>query len=49
MHEPWWPERLLQINLFDEKDEVFRQEFKDGQRNALIVRKNYPLKPLEQH
>ena len=23
-------ERLQQINLFDEKDEVFRQEFKDG-------------------
>ncbi len=44
MHEPWWPERLLQINLFDEKDEVFRQEFKDGTAECTYCKKELPIK-----
>ena len=37
-------ERLQQINLFDEKDEVFLQEFKDGTVTCTYCKKELPIK-----
>ena len=36
--------RLRQINLFDEKDEVFLQEFKDGTVQCTYCKKELPIK-----
>ena len=36
-------ERLKQINLFDEKDEVFLQEFKDGTATCTYCKKELPV------
>ena len=36
--------RLQQINLFDEKDEVFLQEFKDGTATCTYCKKELPIK-----
>jgi len=36
-------ERLQQINLFDEQDEVFLQEFKDGTATCTYCKKELPV------
>jgi hypothetical protein len=37
-------ERLQQINLFDEKDDVFLQDFKDGTKVCTYCKKELPVK-----